>query len=47
MEPQNHVKLGSLLAEIGRQAQLTEEEFAVFENIRERNPVQSPDMGHS
>ncbi len=36
--PQGRVKLGSLLAEMGRQARLTEEEFAVFEQVREKAP---------
>ena len=34
---ERRVQLGSLLAEIGEQAQLTEEEFLVFEQVRDRN----------
>ena len=34
--PENRVKLGSLLAEIGKKVQLTEEELAIFE--RDRTP---------
>lgn len=34
--PENRVKLGSLLAEIGREIQLTDEELANFE--RDRTP---------
>ena len=33
------VKLGSLLADIGRQAKLSEEEFAVFGQARDRTPA--------
>jgi plasmid stability protein len=34
---EQRVQLGSLLADIGEQAQLTEEEFLVFEQVRDRN----------
>ncbi len=37
--PQGRVKLGSLLADMGRQARLTEDEFAVFEQVRDRAPA--------
>jgi plasmid stability protein len=37
VRPQGSVKLGSLLAEIGRRARLTDEEFAVFEQVRDRS----------
>lgn len=40
VKPQGQVKLGSLLAEIGREVQLTEDEFKVFENLRDRSPAQ-------
>jgi len=33
------VKLGSLLADIGRQAKLKDEEFAVFEQVRDQTPA--------
>ncbi len=36
--PQGRVKLGSLLADMGRQARLSDEEFAVFEQVREKAP---------
>lgn len=39
INPQGRVKLGSLLADIGRQARLSDEEFAVFEQVRDKNPV--------
>lgn len=34
VRPQGRVKLGSMLAQIGREVQLTDEEFAVFESAR-------------
>lgn len=37
--PHGRVKLGSLLAGIGRRAKLTEEEFAVFEQVRDKAPA--------
>lgn len=37
------MKLGSLLADIGRQAKLTDEDFAVFVQVRD----QSPDHRHA
>lgn len=42
---EHRVQLGSLLADIGEQAQLTEEEFLVFEQVRDRNsaPVVMPE----
>lgn len=39
MAPEGRVKLGSLLAGVGRQARLTEEEFAVFEQVRDKSPA--------
>lgn len=39
MSPEGRVKLGSLLADIGRQAKLTDEEFALFEQVRDRTPA--------
>ena len=36
VRPQERVKLGSLLAGIGRRAKLTDEEFAVFEQVRNK-----------
>jgi plasmid stability protein len=40
VKPPVPVKLGSLLAEVGRQAQLTHEEFAVFERLRSKPQAQ-------
>jgi antitoxin FitA len=39
VSPQGRVKLGSLLAEVGRQARLTDEELAVFEQTRDQAPA--------
>ena len=37
--PEGRFKLGTLLAEIGRQAGLTDEEAAVFDNVRDKSPI--------
>ena len=39
ISPQGRVKLGSLLADRGRRAKLTDEEFAVFERVRNKAPA--------
>lgn len=36
VSPQGRVKLGSLLADMGRRAKLSNEEFAVFEQVRSK-----------
>jgi len=41
VKPEGRVKLGSLLAELGRRARLTDEEFAVFEQVRDKTPGRS------
>ena len=41
MKPQGRIKLGSLLAEIGRKVKLTEEEFAIFESVRDKTPARA------
>ena len=41
ISPQGRVKLGSLLADRGRRAKLTEEEFAVFEQVRSKAPARA------
>lgn len=38
VSPDGRVKLGSLLADIGRQARLSDEEFADFEQVRSKTP---------
>ena len=37
VSPEGRVKLGSLLADIGRKAKLSAEEFAVFEQVRNKS----------
>ncbi|MGH3635843.1 FitA-like ribbon-helix-helix domain-containing protein [Mycobacterium sp.] len=39
VKPEGRIKLGSLLADIGRQTKLTDEDFAVFEQ-RDKTPAQ-------
>ncbi len=39
INPKGRVKLGSLLADIGRQSKLSDEEFAVFEQARAKAPA--------
>jgi plasmid stability protein len=39
VKPGGRVKLGSLLADIGRKARLTDEEFAIFDEVREKTPA--------
>jgi plasmid stability protein len=41
VKPQGRVKLGSLLSEIGRKVKLTEEEFAIFESVRDKTPARA------
>jgi len=41
VKPQGRVKLGSLLTGIGRKVRLTEEEFALFESVRDRAPARA------
>lgn len=41
LSPQGRVKLGSLLADMGRRAKLSDEEFAVFEQVRSKAPARS------
>ncbi len=45
VRPEGRVKLGSLLAEIGRRAKLTNEEFAIFEQVRDRRPSKPVTFG--
>ena len=39
VSPAGRVKLGSLLADMGRRAKLTDEEFAVFAQVRDKAPA--------
>ena len=42
--PEGRVKVGSLLADIGRQARLSDEEVAVFDDVRDKTPVRTVDL---
>jgi antitoxin FitA len=39
VSPEGRIKLGSLLAGVGKRAKLTDEEFAVFEQVRSKVPA--------
>ena len=39
VSPEGRMKLGSLLAGMGRRAKLTDEEFAFFEQVRNKAPA--------
>ncbi len=39
VNPQGRVKLGSLLADMGRRAKLSDEEFSVFDQVRSKAPA--------
>ena len=39
VSPQKRPKLGSLLADMGRRAKLSDEDFAVFEQVRSNVPA--------
>ncbi|MBW6475524.1 MAG: plasmid stabilization protein [Chromatiales bacterium] len=42
--PEGRVKLGSLLADIGRKAKLSDDEFAVFTQVRDKSPARPMDF---
>ena len=39
VKPEGRVKLGSVLAGIGREVKLTDEEFALMEQVRDKSPA--------
>ena len=39
VSPEGRVKLGSLLADMGKRAKLDDKEFAVFEQVRNKAPA--------
>lgn len=41
VKPEGRIKLGSMLAAIGRKVKLTEEEFALFERVRDKTPARA------
>lgn len=40
VQPRGRKQLGSLLAEIGRRAKLSDEEFAIIEQMRDKTPAE-------
>lgn len=40
VKPPGRVRLGDALAELGRRLELTNEDFEIFEQIRERKPAE-------
>ncbi|HEY9549787.1 MAG TPA: Arc family DNA-binding protein [Kiloniellaceae bacterium] len=40
VKPEGRVKLGSLLAEIGRRTKLTDEDSAAFDEVRSKSPAE-------
>jgi plasmid stability protein len=42
ISPQGRVRLGSMLADMGRRARLSDDEFAVFEQVRNKLPARPP-----
>jgi antitoxin FitA len=39
VSPEGRIKLGSLLAGLGKRAKLTDEEFAIFDQVRSKAPA--------
>ena len=39
INPKGRMKLGSLLADVGRKAKLSDDEFAVFGQVRDKTPA--------
>ena len=44
VQPEGRVKLGSLLANIGRKINLSEDEFSAFEQSRDKSPAKPVDF---
>ncbi len=44
VKPAERIRLGSLLAGIGQEVGLTDEEFAIFENVRDRTSTPTVDL---
>ena len=45
VSPAGRVKLGSLLADLGQQARLSDEEFAAFDTVRDVTPARPLSFG--
>lgn len=44
VQPEGRVKLGSLLANIGRRINLSDNEFSIFEQSRDKSPAKPVDF---
>lgn len=44
VRPPERIRLGTALAELGRHIGLTEEDFAVFEQVRDKTPAEPMDF---
>ncbi len=44
VQPEGRVRLGSLLASIGRKINLSEDEFSIFEQSRDKSPAKPVDF---
>ena len=44
VKPEKRVRMGEALAAIGRKIGLTNEDFAVFENVRDKTPAKPADF---
>jgi antitoxin FitA len=44
LRPNSRFKLGSVLAAVGREVRLTEDEFAVFSGVRDKTPARPVDF---
>ena len=44
VQPEGRVKLGSLLASIGRKINLSDDEFSIFEQSRDKTPAKPVDF---
>ena len=42
VKPERRVRLGDALASLGRKVGLTDEDFAVFEKVRDKTPAKPP-----
>jgi plasmid stability protein len=42
VKPENRVRLGEALTELGRKVGLTNEDFAVFQQVKDKTPAEPP-----
>ncbi len=45
VRPESRIRLGSMLADIGQQAGLSDEEVDILDSVRDRSPARPPDLG--